>query len=191
MLKSGTLNDIEMFENIISSINVSYRKLTELEFKNLKESKEYKEELENLKSCITIEENILERFKVSGDLEEIISYIEKKHETKVGININFSCKEGDIKKARISNDLHQIRISQILNGEDFPSALYVTSIYNDIIKLALAIFDINNQNETLEYDDEFDAYITVTIGNKQPTANITINKTIELIKDADLSLVRL
>ena len=51
------------------------------------------------------------------------------------------------------------------------------------------IFDINNQNETLEYDKEFDAYITVTIGNKQPTANITINKTIELIKDADLSIV--
>ena len=51
------------------------------------------------------------------------------------------------------------------------------------------IFDINNQNETLEYDDEFDAYITVTIGNKQPTANISINKTIELVKDADLSLV--
>lgn len=144
MLKSGTLNDIEMFGNIINSINVSYRKLTELEFKSLKESKEYKEELENLKNSITIEENILERFKVSGDLEEIICYIENKFETKAGININFSCKEGDIKKARMSNDLHQIRISQILNGEDFPSALYVTSIYNDIIKLALAIFDINN-----------------------------------------------
>ncbi|MBR4261095.1 MAG: hypothetical protein IKQ33_03990 [Clostridia bacterium] len=51
------------------------------------------------------------------------------------------------------------------------------------------IFDINNQNETLEYDKEFDAYITVTVGNKQPTANITINKTIELVKDADLSIV--
>ena len=48
------------------------------------------------------------------------------------------------------------------------------------------IFDINNQNE---YDKEFDAYITVTVGNKQPTANITINKTIELVKDADLSIV--
>lgn len=51
------------------------------------------------------------------------------------------------------------------------------------------IFDINNQNETLEYDKEFDAYITVTVGNKQPTANITINKTIELVKDADLSII--
>ena len=51
------------------------------------------------------------------------------------------------------------------------------------------IFDINNQNETLEYDKEFDAYITVTVGNKQPTANIKINKTIELVKDADLSIV--
>lgn len=51
------------------------------------------------------------------------------------------------------------------------------------------IFDVNNKNKTLGYDDEFDAYITVTIGNKQPTANITINKTIELVKDADLSIV--
>lgn len=144
MLKSGTLNDIEMFENIISSINESYRKLIELECKDLKESKDYKEELENLKSCISLEENILERFKVSGELEEIISYIEKKHETKVGININFSSKESDIMKARMSNDLHQIRMSQILNGEGFPSALYVTELYNDIIKLALAIFDKNN-----------------------------------------------
>ena len=50
MLKNGALNDIEMFGNIINSINVSYRKLTELEFKNSKESKEYKEELE--KQCI-------------------------------------------------------------------------------------------------------------------------------------------
>ncbi len=51
------------------------------------------------------------------------------------------------------------------------------------------IFNINNQNETLEYDNEFDAYITVTIGNKQSTANITINKTIESTQEADLSLI--
>ena len=141
MLKSGALNDIEMFENIINSINVSYRKLTELEFKSLKESKEYKEELENLKSCITIEENILERFKVSGDLEEIISYIENKFETKAGININFSCKECDIKKARISNDLHQIRISQILNGfcDQYMCELYKGFLFEAVV-LCISLF---------------------------------------------------
>ena len=51
------------------------------------------------------------------------------------------------------------------------------------------IFEINNRNNTLEYDEDFDAYITVTVGNKQAVANIEINKSIELMKNADLSLV--
>ena len=31
------------------------------------------------------------------------------------------------------------------------------------------IFTINNENETIEYDQDFDATITVTVGNEQPT----------------------
>ena len=51
------------------------------------------------------------------------------------------------------------------------------------------IFEINNRNNTLEYDEDFDAYITVTVKNKQAVANVNIIKTIDIMKDADLSIV--
>lgn len=31
------------------------------------------------------------------------------------------------------------------------------------------IFKINMSNETIEYDDDYDTYITVTVENEQPT----------------------
>lgn len=53
------------------------------------------------------------------------------------------------------------------------------------------IFEINNINETLEYDEDFDAYITVIVGNKQAIANLIVSKTIELAENIDTSLVDL
>ena len=51
------------------------------------------------------------------------------------------------------------------------------------------IFEINRDNETLEYDKDYDAYITVNIGNEQPTGTLKINKNISLRDDVDLSLI--
>lgn len=51
------------------------------------------------------------------------------------------------------------------------------------------IFDINNRNRTLNYDKEFDAWITVIVENEQPTGTIKLDKTVALREDADLSLV--
>lgn len=151
MLSNETMNDIEMFENIINNIYESYRKLSELECKKLKESKEYAEELENLKRYLEFENNILERFKASREFEGIISYIEHKYNTLVGVNINFSGEKIDIIKARICNDLNSVRLSQNANSKDFSSALYIAEIYNDMLKLALAILENNKHiNDEVE-----------------------------------------
>ena len=51
------------------------------------------------------------------------------------------------------------------------------------------IFEVNRDNETLEYDKDYDAYITVNIGNEQPTGTLKVNKNITLRDDVDLSLI--
>ena len=51
------------------------------------------------------------------------------------------------------------------------------------------IFDINNRNETLEYDKDLDAWITVIVQNEQPFGKLVINKEIALKEDVDTSLV--
>lgn len=51
------------------------------------------------------------------------------------------------------------------------------------------LFDVNNRNKTLEYDQDYDAWITVTIENEQPTGTIELDKTVVLREDADTSLV--
>ena len=50
-------------------------------------------------------------------------------------------------------------------------------------------FKINRSNNTLEYDEDYDAYITIKVDNEKPTGIINLNKTISLDKNADLSLV--
>ena len=51
------------------------------------------------------------------------------------------------------------------------------------------IFEINNRNKTLEYDEDYDAYITVTVENAQPKATLEINKSVAMREDIDTSLV--
>lgn len=51
------------------------------------------------------------------------------------------------------------------------------------------IFEVNRDNETLEYDKDYDAYITVNIGNEQPTGTLKVNKNITLRDCVDLSLI--
>ena len=36
------------------------------------------------------------------------------------------------------------------------------------------VFKINRSNKTLEFDEDYDAYITVTIANEQPTGKLNI-----------------
>lgn len=141
MLKKETLEDITMYENIIKSIYDVYKVLSILESDNLKESKEYKEALGSLKNYIRLEKNVLDRFKVSLELEKIISYMEEKYQMSIGININVSEKLTDVLKARIANGLHGVRLSILsLDREEFSSMLFVREFYNDVIRLALSIF---------------------------------------------------
>lgn len=51
------------------------------------------------------------------------------------------------------------------------------------------IFEINRSNETLEYDKDYDAYITVKVKNEQPTGTLIVDKTVALREDIDTSLV--
>ena len=51
------------------------------------------------------------------------------------------------------------------------------------------IFDVNKSNKTLEFDKDYDAYITVTVANEQPKGKIVIDKSVAIREDADTSLV--
>lgn len=51
------------------------------------------------------------------------------------------------------------------------------------------IFYVNNRNETLEYDEDWDAWITVTAENMQPKGKLEVSKSVDLRENVDLSLI--
>ena len=51
------------------------------------------------------------------------------------------------------------------------------------------IFEINRSNETLEYDEDYDAYITINIKNDKPTGTIIVDKEVAIRENVDTSLV--
>ena len=51
-------------------------------------------------------------------------------------------------------------------------------------------FEVNNKNKTLNYDKDFDAWITVTINNQQPTGTIKLKKSVDLREDTDKTLIK-
>lgn len=51
------------------------------------------------------------------------------------------------------------------------------------------IFKINRSNKTLEFDEDYDAYITITVGNEQPTGTLKLDKSVAIRQDVDTSLV--
>ena len=50
-------------------------------------------------------------------------------------------------------------------------------------------FEISRSNETLEYDKDYDAYITVNIKNEQPTGTLIVDKSVAVREDIDTSLI--
>ena len=52
-------------------------------------------------------------------------------------------------------------------------------------------FEVNRDNDTLYYDEDYDAYITVSVVNEQPKGELIINKTVNLEETADVSLVNI
>ncbi len=51
-------------------------------------------------------------------------------------------------------------------------------------------FEVNNRNATLEYDSDWDAWLTVTAKNEQPKGKLELKKVVNLRKDVDLSLIK-
>ena len=51
------------------------------------------------------------------------------------------------------------------------------------------IFEVNKSNKTLEFDKDYDAYITVTVANEQPKGKIVVDKSVAIREDVDTSLV--
>ena len=51
-------------------------------------------------------------------------------------------------------------------------------------------FKIDNRNSTLNYDKEWDAWITVTVKNEQPTGTLKLNKKVELREDMDKTMIK-
>lgn len=69
------------------------------------------------------------------------------------------------------------RISEVVNPNGF-------------LKLEQEIvFEVNKSNKTLEFDKDYDAYITVTVANEQPIGTLKIDKSVAIREDVDTSLV--
>lgn len=51
------------------------------------------------------------------------------------------------------------------------------------------VFKVNRSNETVKYDDDYDAYITVNVENEQPTGTLVVDKSVAIREDVDTSLV--
>lgn len=63
-------------------------------------------------------------------------------------------------------------------------------IPNGFLKLEQEIvFEVNKSNKTLEFDKDYDAYITVTVANEQPIGTLKIDKSVAIREDVDTSLV--
>ncbi len=51
-------------------------------------------------------------------------------------------------------------------------------------------FEVNNRNETLEYDQDYDAWITVIAKNSQPTGKLELKKVVNLREDVDKTFIK-
>lgn len=51
-------------------------------------------------------------------------------------------------------------------------------------------FKVDNRNSTLNYDKDFDAWITVTARNEQPTGTLKLNKKVTLRDDMDKTMIK-
>ncbi|MCI8272685.1 MAG: hypothetical protein HFJ55_01205 [Clostridia bacterium] len=51
-------------------------------------------------------------------------------------------------------------------------------------------FKVDNRNSTLNYDKDFDAWITVTAKNEQPTGTLKLNKKVTLREDVDKTMIK-
>ena len=52
------------------------------------------------------------------------------------------------------------------------------------------IFKVDNRNSTLNYDEDWDAWITVSAVNNQPKGKLEVNKTVNLQSDVDKTLIQ-
>lgn len=52
------------------------------------------------------------------------------------------------------------------------------------------IFELNNDIKDIEYDDDYDAHITVTVGNEEAKGNLNITKTVKLRQNVDTTLIK-
>lgn len=51
------------------------------------------------------------------------------------------------------------------------------------------VFEVSKSNKTLEFDKDYDAYITVTVENEQPTGTLEIDKSVAIREGVDTSLI--
>lgn len=51
-------------------------------------------------------------------------------------------------------------------------------------------FKVDNRNSTLNYDKDFDAWITVTVNNEQPVGTLELTKKVTLRKDVDKTMIK-
>lgn len=186
MLSDYSLEDIKMLENIIKSICVSYRKLYDYENKGLKNTDEYKKEIDNLKNSIGLEDQVLERIDSSEEFEKIINYLENKYGLKVGINITTIGDEKESINARIANSLFELQVkraTKTISKDNFSGMVYVSALYQDIVNLALAIF---YENKMLNESEKIKIKYKLSMGVRNIERGL-INNNFEIISHPFIS----
>lgn len=66
----------------------------------------------------------------------------------------------------------------------------IKSPYGFLLSNEEVIVKVDNRNKTLEYDKDWDAWITVIVQNERVEGQLEINKTINLNKNVDTSLIK-
>ncbi len=99
------------------------------------------------------------------------------------------CKTGIFYNDQWKTDKNGLAVTE----DKLPSGTYKIDeikLPNGFLKLDdEVIFEINRSNKSLEFDEDYDAYITIKVGNEQPTGTLKIDKSIALKEDVDTSFV--
>lgn len=101
-----------------------------------------------------------------------------------------SCKVGDNYHTSWSSNHNGIARTETKLEPGTYKVKEIKSPYGYLLSNEEPIFIIDNRNKTLEYDKDWDAWITVTMQNEKVEGKLEVNKTINLKEDVNTSFIK-